>query len=253
MNAILVAAGMSNRLREFTTDRPKCMVDINGKSLFERQTETLLKNGISKINVVVGYKKEWFKNNKYYYYENKDFQNNNILHSLFYAEEAMDSGFLFSYSDIIYEGNIVKQMLSSGADIAVAADTNWIDHYEGREAHPIEEAELVFSEDGKTVSRIQKNADYKSALGEFMGMAYFSKRGAAIIKEVFDELQEYYSRNPEAHFHTAKSFKQAYMTDMFQELTNRGYTVDVVKINGRWAEIDTKRDLENVRKNWKQA
>tara|TARA_B100000959_G_scaffold225037_1_gene239018 strand:- start:3777 stop:4532 length:756 start_codon:yes stop_codon:yes gene_type:complete len=251
MNAIIVAAGMSKRLREFTADRPKCMVDINGKSLFDWQTETLSKSGISKINVVVGYKKEWFMNNEYHYFENKDFQNNNILHSLFYAEKAMDSGFLFSYSDIIYEGNIVKQMLSSAADIAVAADTSWISHYEGRIEHPIEEAELLFSEDGKTVSLIRKNADHEKAFGEFIGMAFFSERGAKVLISVFSELKEYYAKNPAKSFHTAKTFKQAYMTDMIQELVNRGYLVDIVGVSGRWAEIDTSWDLEVVRKKWK--
>ncbi len=251
MNAIIVAAGMSKRLREFTTDRPKCMVDINGKSLFKWQTETLFKNGISKINVVVGYKKEWFKNNKYHYYENKDFQNNNILHSLFYAEEAMGSGFLFSYSDIIYEGNIVKQMLSSGADIAVAADANWISHYEGRTEHPIEEAELLFSEDCKTVSLMKKNADHEKAFGEFIGMAFFSERGAKVLINVFGELKEYYKKNSAKSFHTAKTFKQAYMTDMIQELADRGYIIEIVGVKGRWAEIDTSWDLEVVKKNWK--
>ena len=251
MNAIIVAAGTGKRLREFTIDRPKCMVDINGKSLFERQTGTLFKNGISTINVVVGYKKECFKSNKYHYYENKDFHNNNILHSLFYAEEAMASGFLFSYSDIIYEGNIVKQMLSSAADIAVAADTSWISHYEGRIEHPIEEAELLFSEDGKTVSLIRKNADHEKAFGEFIGMAFFSERGAKVLINVFGELKEYYTKNPAKSFHSAKTFKQAYMTDMFQELSNRGYLIEIIGVKGRWAEIDTSWDLEVVKKCWK--
>ena len=34
--------------------------------------------------------------------ENPDWANNNILTSLLYAEREMPSGFLFSYSDIVF-------------------------------------------------------------------------------------------------------------------------------------------------------
>jgi choline kinase len=226
------------------------MLEIGGVSLFERQTELLLTNGISSINIVVGYKKEYFTDNRFRYFVNKDYENNNILHSLFYAKDAMNSGFLFSYCDIIYDGVVVRQMLSSGSDIAVAVDPNWIKHYEGRTEHPIEQAELVFSRNGKTVSEIRKHADYDNAVGEFLGIAYFSEVGARILKEVFFDLEEYFSSNPGKPFQTAKTFKQAYMTDMFQELAYRGYAVDIVKIEGNWAEIDTPQDLERVNTIW---
>ena len=37
MDAIIVAAGMGSRLKELTFDKPKCMLDINGVSLFKIQ------------------------------------------------------------------------------------------------------------------------------------------------------------------------------------------------------------------------
>ena len=250
MKAIIVAAGMGKRLRGFTNDKPKCMIEVNGISLFKRQAEILLRNGISKINVVVGYRKECFTDKGFKYFVNTDYENNNILHSLFCAEKAMDKGFLFSYSDIIYDGAIVKQMLNQDSGIAIAVDPDWKSHYEGRIEHPIDEAELVFSENGETVSQIQKNADYTNARGEFLGIACFSERGAKDLKEVFGELRNYYSRNPDKPFHSARSFKQAYLTDMFQEMVDRDYRVNIVEIAGKWAEIDTPEDLRAVREMW---
>lgn len=250
MNAIVVAAGMGKRLKRFTRAKPKCLLEIDGVTIFERHTETLLKNGVSDINVVVGYKKELFTDKRFRYFVNMDYENNNILSSLFYAEEAMDGGFLFSYSDVLYDGVIVRQMLSSAADLAVAVDTNWIASYEGRQEHPIGEAELVFSRNGKTISEIRKGGDCKNAIGEFIGMACFSAEGVTILRSVFKELKDHYEKNPEEPFQMAKTFKQAYMTDMLQEITDRGYSVDIVKINGRWLEIDTPEDLEIVQKRW---
>ncbi len=251
MNAIIVAAGMGSRLKEFTNNRPKCMCEVSGESIFKRQTDTLLNNGVSAISVVTGYKKEWFTDKRFKYFVNTDYENNNILHSLFYAEDAMDSDFIFSYCDILYDGEIVEQMVGSSSDIAVAVDPDWIGYYEGRHEHPIEEAELVFSEDGKTVSRISKDADHSNSIGEFLGLAYFSKKGAEIMRDVFHELKEYYLNNPKEPFHKAESFQKAYMTDMYQELINRGITVDIIKINGNWAEIDTPRDLAVAGTMWK--
>lgn len=250
MKAIIVAAGMGKRLRGFASDKPKCMIEINGRSLFKRQTEILLRNGISEINVVTGYRKEWFTNNEFVYHINTEYENNNILHSLFCAETAMDKGFLVSYSDIIYDADIVRQMLDQDSDISIAVDTGWKMHYKGRLEHPIAEAELVFSEDQETVSKIHKNGDHKNARGEFLGLACFSERGAKGLKEVFGELLKHYEKNPDKPFHSARSFKQAYLTDMFQEMVDRGYRVNIVEITGKWAEIDTPEDLRSVREMW---
>lgn len=251
MKAIIVAAGSGKRLKVSTDDQPKCLLEINGKTLLERQTNLLFRNGVSEINIVVGHKKERFTDKRFKYFINPEYQHNNILHSLFFAEQAMDQGFFFSYSDIIYEEPILKQMLNCHSDIAIAVDPHWMAHYEGRLQHPVQEAELVFSGDDETVSKICKNGHYQEAVGEFPGIACFSVKGAKILKNVYHRLNGDYSKNGDRPFHTARSFQQAYMTDMFQELVDRGVRVDIVKINGRWSEIDTEEDLGNAKKIWR--
>lgn len=256
MNAVIVAAGMGSRLKNYTVSKPKCMLKIDDIPLFERQTKLLLENGIDTINVVVGYKKECFFENGYTdehfrYFVNSDYENNNILHSLFYAEDVLKDEFFFTYCDIIYDDIIVKQMLNRNEDIVIAVDANWHGYYEDREDHPVAEAELVFSNDGKTVSKIHKNAEPENAVGEFLGVAYFSKKGAELLKEVFYDLKKVYANNSTKPFKSAKNFKQAYMTDMFQELTDRGYPVYIEFIKGSWAEVDIPRDLKAANELWK--
>ena len=250
INAIIVAAGMGKRMNHFTQEKPKCMLKISGKTMLDRLIDNLQNCGIIDINIVVGYKKEHFNDDRYQCYVNPDYENNNILHSLFYAEEAMDSGFIFSYSDIVYDEIIIRQMLESSSDIAIAVDCNWRGYYEDREDHPISEAELVFSEDKKTVTLIRKDADFENAFGEFLGVAYFSRKGVEILKDVFSDLSQYYCDKPLQTFHTAKTFKKAYLTDMFQEIINRGHSVDLVQIKGNWTEIDIPRDLTVSEQFW---
>lgn len=58
MNAIILAAGMGTRLRPLTNDRPKCLVEVNGVSMVERQILFLKEKGINDITLVSGYKAE---------------------------------------------------------------------------------------------------------------------------------------------------------------------------------------------------
>ena len=56
MRAIILAAGEGTRLRPHTLDRPKCLVELAGKSLLEHQVSSLRANGIDSITVVTGYR-----------------------------------------------------------------------------------------------------------------------------------------------------------------------------------------------------
>ena len=58
MKAIIVAAGMGRRLSPYTDDRPKTLVEINGRSILERQVDAYRAAGVDEINIVRGYMKE---------------------------------------------------------------------------------------------------------------------------------------------------------------------------------------------------
>ena len=56
MNAIILAAGMGTRLRPLTNDKPKCLVEVNGVPMVERQIQFLKEKGINDITLISGYK-----------------------------------------------------------------------------------------------------------------------------------------------------------------------------------------------------
>ena len=43
------------------------------------------------------------------------------------------------------------------------------------------------------------------------------------------------------------SYRNAYLTDLLQELIDRSTRVDPIFIDGQWREIDTGQDLERAR------
>ena len=56
MNAIILAAGRGSRMKNLTSDKPKCLVQLNGKTLIQWQLDALNQAGISNIAVVTGYR-----------------------------------------------------------------------------------------------------------------------------------------------------------------------------------------------------
>lgn len=249
MKAIIIAAGPGMRLNPLTDNRPKCMLDIEGKTILQRALEILRNCGINDIAIVRGYKKEAIDYSGVKYYYNKDYENNNILGSLFYAEEEMDGILVVSYSDILYEEKVLKKLLRSEADISVVVDTKWTEAYEGRTEHPVSEAEKVLVQDNRVVKIGKEPIGAEEAYGEFIGLAKFSGRGTELLKEVYHQVKIEFAGK--LFQHEGRVFEKAYLTDMFQELIDRGYTVTNVDIEGGWREIDTVQDYERVRDEWK--
>ena len=56
MKAIILSAGQGSRLGHLTDDRPKCLIEFGGRSLLDRQLDTLAANGIGEAVVVTGFR-----------------------------------------------------------------------------------------------------------------------------------------------------------------------------------------------------
>jgi len=242
--ALIIAAGLGSRLQPFTEDTPKCMLDFAGKTLLQRQIDAYNASGITNISVIRGYKKDKINYDGLRYYENPDYENNNILNSLFYAEPELDGHIVISYSDILFESHVVQRLLQSDHDISIVVDIDWKGYYEGRKDHPIEEAENVTFDANNNVLEIGKIlTDKHDVHGEFIGMIRLTPKGAGIFKKHFHQAKALYDGKP---FQRAKEFKKAYLTDMIQEMADLGVPIHCVLIERGWKEIDTVEDYENA-------
>ena len=97
MQALILAAGRGMRLRQFTNNKTKCMVEIDDKTLLERACESLHTAGIAKLVLVTGYAGqqlvEYVKEHITYmdveFVFNHDYATTNNMYSLYLAKDYL--------------------------------------------------------------------------------------------------------------------------------------------------------------------
>jgi len=244
VKSIIIAAGLGSRLKGYTESLPKCMLIFGNKTLLQRQLDVHRSCGIYDISVVRGFKKEKINYEGLKYFENTNYQNNNILNSLFYAEEAITGNVIINYSDILFDENVVNRLLDSNADISIVVDIDWRGYYVGRKDHPIDEAEKVIFNANNEVIKIGKVLTNKEDVyGEFIGMMKLSPRGSEIIKLHFNRAKKIFWDKP---YQRAQTFQKAYITDLIQDMVDMGVLIHCVIIERGWKEIDTVEDYEKA-------
>jgi choline kinase len=234
---------MGRRLSPYTDDRPKCLVEINGKSILARQVDAYRAAGVDEIVIVRGYMKDKIQVPGARYFENDEFRNNNILVSLFYAEPAMADGFLFSYSDIVFRPEVVRTVMQTEGDYALVIDRRWHEAYVGRVNHPVEEGEVARVEGDRVTLVGKKTMPAAEATGEFIGLAKFTACGAETMRKRYHERRQELLGKP---YGRAPRFEVAYLTDLLNDLIASGEEMRPAFIDGGWREIDTVEDLQRA-------
>ena len=245
MKVIIIAAGNATRLGKFAEKKPKCLLEINGKSILQRQIELFKKYGIDDIIVITGPHKK-FGIDTVTYVEDIHYHDHDVLGSLMVAEDFLNGKVLTCYSDILFDEEILKQILNFNGEIGIPIDLDWEKKYIGRIQHPKSEADNVILKDA-AILKIRKNisnCNSNEVIGEFLGPIIFSENGTKIFVEKYNKLK----KNHQGNFHNAISLSKAYLTDMIQELINNNIKIEPILIHGKWMEIDTPEDLRKAQK-----
>jgi len=238
MKAIILAAGEGTRLRPYTLDRPKCLVEINGISLLERQLLVLRSRGVNEIVIVGGYRAEMLEAKATKLIRNPLYAETNMVWSLFCAMDSLNGEAIVTYGDIVYSGDILDKILGTQADIAVTIDLEWESYWRSRNSDILSDAEtLKLNPHGKIIEIGKKPSSIAEIEGQYMGLTKFSKKGLKALKEVFHT-------HLEKGFLGSRSVKTAHMTDLLQTLISSGYDVTSTPIRSPWIEVDTVRDLQ---------
>lgn len=242
MKAIIIAAGMGSRLGKLTNDIPKPLIEINGKSILERQISSFNRCGISEIVVITGYKSERFtiKNIKYIF--NPLFAEVEQAHSFLTAREELNDDVIISFGDIIFEDKILKQILEVESDIVLGVDYGWKKSYQNRTDNPPNMSDFVAIKNKKIVKLFRKSTEFdnNTIVAEFSGLFKITSESLEKLIKIYDRLES----NHRGRFHFADSLKKAKIIDILQELLENNFDIQAVNLEGKWVEIDTPNDLE---------
>ena len=231
-----------------TDDRPKCLLTVGGRTLLEHAIENLRLVGCSQIVIVVGYKAEMIDVPTTVCVTNHDYADNNVLHSLMTARDYLVGPVMVIYSDILVEPWVYQHLMVPYGQIILAVDRNWRPYYEGRTEHPLSEADKVYIDQTGAVRRIGKHLDSDApddlVCGEFIGLWRMDEEGTARFREEFLAVDAV--RTLDASFQQSKNWRNAYVTDLIQELVDRGQKVSCAIIEQGWAELDTPQDYHRL-------
>ncbi len=250
--AVVIAAGPGSRLLPLTAEMPKCMLEVQGKPILSRALDTFRDMRIRESVVVGGFKARMLAlPAETRLVLNKQFESNNILHSLAYARSEMSGAdqIIVSYSDIVFRQSVVEQLLEvDGEDIVIVVDQAWEKRYDGRTLHPLSQAEAAKFDDRQKLQKTGKDLltheRDSQRWGEFIGMLRLSRLGNKLFWDIFDEIDA--RLDPEERFQQSTMWRTAYLTDLLQELVDRGIGIHCTLIQGGWLEIDTLQDYKDA-------
>ena len=234
MKAIILSAGQGSRLGHLVDNRPKCLIDFSGRTLLDRQLDTLEANGVHEAVVVTGFHDELVDEaiggrsggppvrtifNPFY----KVADNTG---SLFMAREELAGDCLVWNGDtLVSEALMARVVRNDRSGICVTIDRK--DSYD--------EDDMKVVEDAGRLKAIGKRLPLDTVNAESIGLLAFRAGGA----EQFREAIERAMRTPEG------------TTIWYLRVINhmaQGGDVWTLDINGEeWGEVDFPPDVERAR------
>ena len=178
--AIILAAGLGQRISARTGGRPKALLELHGRTLLDRLLDAIEHAGFRDAVVVTGHGADHIRATM----ENRapslsiterwnpEYASANNIVSMLCAQDAMLDGFCLVNSDIAFDAGIL-------ADVAALDDGNWL-VVDGDEPLGDEEMKVALDGDG-VLTRISKGLAPAASAGEYIGICRFDAVGAGTV------------------------------------------------------------------------
>jgi histidinol-phosphate/aromatic aminotransferase/cobyric acid decarboxylase-like protein/NDP-sugar pyrophosphorylase family protein len=132
--AIILAAGIGDRLRPFTQQSPKCLVPVNGVPILVNALTHLSGVGVKEVVIVVGHHKEkiyesigdTFQSVKVSYIESENYASTNNIYSLWLAREHLVDDVFLLEADVFFDRQLLERLLSHESESLAAVSRHQI-------------------------------------------------------------------------------------------------------------------------------
>ncbi|MHB9878823.1 phosphocholine cytidylyltransferase family protein [Pacificimonas sp. ICDLI1SI03] len=243
--AIILSAGQGSRLLPLTEDRPKCLIDFNGRTLLSWQLDMLIANGMKEIFVVTGFRADMIDaeltartdpaNVRIQTIFNPFYNVADNLGSVWLAREYMDRGFLLLNGDTLVSRELIALVLAApSAPIRVTVDIK-------KQGYDSDDMRVEL--DGERLLDIGKRLPVERSHAESIGLLRFQDDGAKRFRDKVEEMMA-----------TDEGLRNWYLRVIHYLALDPKSPVFVTPIVGHeWGEVDFPRDVESGRsltKSW---
>ena len=231
--AVILAAGLAQRLKPITNYTPKSLLKIGSKTILDMTLDSLYDNGISEIIIVIGFEaaqiQQYVRKNypllpiSFVYNANYEITNN--AYSLLLTRQALEGhSLLLLDGDVVFDSLIIGKLLHCEQGNAIAIN----------KAHKkfltSEEIKVRVSNDNYVIE-ISKDINPILAVGESVGIQYFSETTTQHLYQILH------------HQIHNQHFIYEFYESAFEELIHQGekiYAMDIAPYMSM--EIDTEAD-----------
>lgn len=227
--AILLAAGSAKRLKELTRDRPKCLLEVGGKTLLDHQLSAMRSVGIDEFVIVTGYFAEAVERAAagpgVRFVRNPIYDRTNSIYSLHLALPSVRAGFVLTNADVLFHPRLLARLIHDGAPDALLMEPN----------RELGDEEMKVRVEAGRVRELAKDLTRGNYDGENLGVLKFSAPGARRLVGEVTRLIEAGEVN-------------AWAPRAFSAMCG-DHEIGVVPTAGLpWIEIDFPEDLERARR-----
>lgn len=223
--AIILAAGRGSRIAS-AFQKPKCLLEIGGSRIIDRQIDALRSAGAHDVVVVVGHRKDDIVGAlgpAVRYREYEDFERTNNLHTLWSVRDELDGDCFCLFADVIFDRQVLVEAEARGEPFCMLVDTS-----------VVREGTMRITVDGDRLTGIGSHIRPEHADGNFIGVARFSREGAGLL---VDEMSRWVGGHVDQYYTVA-----------VDALARRGERVAFLDVVPRvWHELDTAADLDRAR------
>ncbi|MFO0991653.1 MAG: phosphocholine cytidylyltransferase family protein [Hyphomicrobiales bacterium] len=236
MKVVILGAGQGKRLLPLTTDIPKALLDIGGKSLIERQIDAFAACGVKDYLVVTGYAAGLMESalaaiaqargvsvktifNPFYAVADN-------LASCWMARTAMTGDFVQLNGDTLFRADLAARMLAAPA-APVTVAINHKERYDGDD--------MKVMSDGGRLTEIGKTLPPETVDAEAIGIYYFRDTGPQSYVEVLEASM----REPQG----LKQWFPSAIGRLAKHVEVRTLAIDGLE----WCEVDFPVDLQQAR------
>lgn len=235
MELLILAAGKGNRIYN-EIKKPKCLLEVNKKTLIEKIILDAQKIGLNKISVVLGFKaeliKKKLKGKKVNFVYNRFFKSRDMLYSFILGLKNAKSDIIFSYSDIFFSRKILKDLKAKNK-ATLPVNMKWKQVWSMRKKKALIDCETLKIRDNKITEIGKKPKNLKEIHAQYMGIGL-------IPKSLISEILKFYEKE--------KKNKKMHITKFLQLLIEKNnLDLYAIKYSSAWYEFDDIEDYRNFK------